>query len=518
MPNESILVVDDAPVNLKLTGILLRKEGYDVHSAVDAEQALRLLDHFHPDLILVDIQLPGMDGLEFTRRIKSNAATCDIVVVALTACAMKGDDDKAFEAGCDGYITKPIETVMLAGRIREYLDRRASPPPPPVREAAATHPQRLPGGLSFTPSEMEALRRRFLEDATLQVRLMKESLTRGLEIQVGVDTCHEWAAAATLLDYTAIVTIAGEIEALLTAHEPDANAIDDALTNLMIALIETPESASGPVPSTIVDALKGKRVALVGFPADDAERLCVALERASAKPRYFDQVTPRDSDPIRECSLILVDVTPATKDTFLLAAGPADFTGPSLVLAGIRDQILSLDPSVQLRASELLIDGWQPEEALMRLALAVSRREAVPLLAPPMSNGANAKPMNGNGRKNSEVLVADDDSTVRLVVRSALENAGIKCRMATSGTEAMQILRDCHPPVAILDVNMPGMDGYEVLSSARLESIPARIMLLTARQQEADITRAFTLGADDYLIKPFNPAELIARVKRFLRQ
>src|ERR1035437_7848051 len=131
MPSEAILVVDDAPVNLKLTGILLRKEGYDVHSAVDAEQALDLLESFHPDLMLVDIQLPGMDGLELTRRIKRDDRTRDIVVVALTACAMKGDDQKAFQAGCQGYITKPIEPGTLAGRVRDSLDRRSAPPPVP---------------------------------------------------------------------------------------------------------------------------------------------------------------------------------------------------------------------------------------------------------------------------------------------------------------------------------------------------------------------------------------------------
>jgi two-component system response regulator AdeR len=116
------------------------------------------------------------------------------------------------------------------------------------------------------------------------------------------------------------------------------------------------------------------------------------------------------------------------------------------------------------------------------------------------------------------VLVADDDMTVRLVVRSALENAGIKCRMASTGPEALQILREYRPCAAVLDINMPGMDGYEVLSAARLEAIPVRVLLLTARQQEADITRGFTLGADDYLIKPFNPPELVARLRRFLRR
>jgi CheY-like chemotaxis protein len=530
--NEAILVVDDAPVNLKLTGILLRKEGYDVHSAVDAEQALDLLETFHPDLMLVDIQLPGMDGLELTRRLKRDDRTRDIVVVALTACAMKGDDEKAFRAGCEGYITKPIETGTLAGRIREYLDRRSAPAPVPVEppppepvavEQPLPQPPGLPRSLSFTPPEMESLRRRFLEDVTLQVRHMTESLTRSLDVTSALRTCRDWTAAAAILDYQAIATLASQVEAHLSGGRPEPAVLDEALSNLMIGLIEAPESVTGPVPDPIVAALKGKRVALVGFSADDAERLCVALERASAKPRYFDRVTSRDSDPIRDCNLVLLAVTPATKDIFLLAAGPAGPPSPPLVLAGARDQILALDYSVQLRASELLIDGWQPEEALMRTALALSRKEAAVAAAVAVAAKSRTAvlpvPVNGsnNNHTSSEVLVADDDMTVRLVVRSALENAGIKCRIASNGPEAIQILREYRPCAAVLDINMPGMDGYEVLSAARLEAIPVRVLLLTARQQEADITRGFTLGADDYLIKPFNPPELVARVRRFLR-
>jgi CheY-like chemotaxis protein len=125
MPGETILVVDDAPINLKLTDILLRKEGYRVVTACDAEQALGILSSLHPDLILIDIQLPGMDGLELTRLLRRNNGTCDIVLVALTACAMKGDDQKAFEAGCDGYITKPIDTMSLGSQIRGYLQHRS---------------------------------------------------------------------------------------------------------------------------------------------------------------------------------------------------------------------------------------------------------------------------------------------------------------------------------------------------------------------------------------------------------
>src|SRR5436309_281204 len=110
MAGEPILIVDDTPVNLKLTRILLVNEGYRVLTAASAEEALELLRSYHPDLVLADIQLPGIDGLELTRRIKQEDATRDIVVVALTAFTMKGDERRAVESGCDGYITKPIDT------------------------------------------------------------------------------------------------------------------------------------------------------------------------------------------------------------------------------------------------------------------------------------------------------------------------------------------------------------------------------------------------------------------------
>src|ERR1051326_445373 len=101
MPSDPILIVDDNPVNLKLVGVLLTAEGYDVRSATDAEEALEILREFHPKIILMDIQLPGMDGLALTKLLKTDSATRDIIVLALTAYAMKGDDQKTIEAGCD---------------------------------------------------------------------------------------------------------------------------------------------------------------------------------------------------------------------------------------------------------------------------------------------------------------------------------------------------------------------------------------------------------------------------------
>jgi CheY-like chemotaxis protein len=117
-----ILMVDDNPGNMKLLSFILTKQGYDVRIAGDAEQALSVLKEFRPRLILMDVQLPGMDGLELTRRLKADPAYADIVIIAVTASAMKGDEQEALAAGCDGYITKPIDTRLMPVLVARYLE------------------------------------------------------------------------------------------------------------------------------------------------------------------------------------------------------------------------------------------------------------------------------------------------------------------------------------------------------------------------------------------------------------
>lgn len=116
-----ILIVEDNPVNLKLAAELLELEGHVVISAGDANDAIAALWRETPDLILMDIGLPGMDGLALTRRIKSEERLCHVPVIALTAFAMKGDDLNAIAAGCSGYIAKPIDTRRFAGQVAEAL-------------------------------------------------------------------------------------------------------------------------------------------------------------------------------------------------------------------------------------------------------------------------------------------------------------------------------------------------------------------------------------------------------------
>jgi DNA-binding response OmpR family regulator len=416
MAGETVLIVEDTPVNLKLTRILLRNEGYDVHTAVDAEQAVEMLGTLLPDVILVDIQLPGMNGLQLTRHIRRDPRLHGVVVIAVTASVMKGDEYKALDAGCDAFISKPIDTRSLGPRIRELLDQRAArQPSPPASEPAP------PGVPEQRPTLAEAIR----------------------------------------------------------------------------------------------EELSGRRVALLGFAGAEADRLCAVLARVRALPLLLDADEPQGSASVRSCQAVLFHVRPETMGSSWLA--PRDpQTGSALVLVGRREDLLTLDPSVQRRAFEFLVDDWQPEEALMRIGFALSRAESAASApsgatnSPPVASGI--PPVAGRPR----VLIADDDAAIVAVLRTMLKGQGIDTWEAYNGQDALKMIRELEPHAALLDVNMPGIDGFSILAAIRDEKLPVRVLMLTARQQENDVVLGFTLGADDYVVKPFSPPELVARLKRLL--
>lgn len=116
-----ILIVEDNEANQLLASSVLEREGYRVEIASDTEQALQRLNGKAPDLILMDVQLPGRDGLDLTRQLKADPATAAIPIVALTALAMLGDRERTMDAGCAGYIAKPIDTRTFGGEVRKYM-------------------------------------------------------------------------------------------------------------------------------------------------------------------------------------------------------------------------------------------------------------------------------------------------------------------------------------------------------------------------------------------------------------
>ena len=127
---KTILIVEDEPKNLKLLRDLLQRFGYEILEAPDGEQGVKITGEKIPDLILMDIMMPKMDGLEATRIIKADNKTKHIPVIALTSYAMKGDREKTLEAGCDGYIAKPIDIQEVLKTIEHFLTAQEKVYPP----------------------------------------------------------------------------------------------------------------------------------------------------------------------------------------------------------------------------------------------------------------------------------------------------------------------------------------------------------------------------------------------------
>jgi len=118
-----VLLIEDNPINMELATDLLEGSGFEVVTAQDAELGINLARETQPSLILMDLSLPGMDGLEATKALKADPQTAAIPIVAVTAHAMKGDEQKALDAGCEGYITKPIDTRMFPMLVMQFLEQ-----------------------------------------------------------------------------------------------------------------------------------------------------------------------------------------------------------------------------------------------------------------------------------------------------------------------------------------------------------------------------------------------------------
>ena len=122
--SKKILIVEDDPLSMKVLRMLLRSYGYSLLEATDGEEALKVARSDKPDLIIMDLRLPKVSGLEVTRQLRQMSDFSHIAIIAITAYAMKGDEEKAISAGCDAYLAKPINTRELPGLITEMLLQR----------------------------------------------------------------------------------------------------------------------------------------------------------------------------------------------------------------------------------------------------------------------------------------------------------------------------------------------------------------------------------------------------------
>lgn len=496
MAGESILVVEDAAESLKQTASLLRGAGYRVSIASSAEQALSTLRTLRPELVLVDFMLPGMNGLELTARIRQDSRLQKACVVALTACSMPGDEIRARQAGCNGYLTKPIDPASLLLRIRSYLDTGEDAP---GAYAAAAVLESSGNGIAGVPGdELAELRESFLKGGRGVSRQLLVSLEGDFDAGKAHRTVHQWVGSAGLLGFANIARHAQAVETVIRTPPCTVARLRGPITGLARAFYN-PEAGEDAGPHSAVRFLNGKRVALIGLDSEAADLVCGALEQAGAKARLFEANQTPYAEAVSICHLVIVHIRPENIYCRWLAGDAPGLPALPTLFLGAPEHVLSLRPKVLARASGLLLEGCLRDETLMRLRLALTQ-----------TGPGRERPPAG---KTGELVVACGDPSLRILIERAVEGHGLKCRVAANGPETILLLRALHPPVAMVDVSL---DGFEALAAIRAEDLPVRAIFATSHVHEDAILRGFSLGGEDYLVQPFSPLELVVRLKRLV--
>jgi CheY-like chemotaxis protein len=251
------------------------------------------------------------------------------------------------------------------------------------------------------------------------------------------------------------------------------------------------ESVLGRFPE-----LAGRRVALVGLDSDAGARLSELLGGAGA----FCRISPAAGFEAESltCDLVFVSL-PAAEDQPKTAAAAIAPTITVLSAASMGQR----HSWIKTAAADCMFYPCTSEEILTRAAVALHHK--------PLRSGRPP-------RDQFRVLVADDDPAITALLKETLESADLTCRWAADGLDTLAIAREWNPDLIVLDVNMPGMDGYRVLAALKgaNSEVRTRVMMLTAHDQESEVLKGLRLGAEDYVVKPFNPVEVLMRIKRMV--
>jgi two-component system, cell cycle response regulator DivK len=490
MENKSILLVEDNQMTVQLVRVLLADEGYDLRSAFSADEALSILDTFRPGLVLMDIQLPGKDGLELTRQLRANRAMNGTSIVALTAYGRKEDEHSCLNAGCDGYIVKPIDTSTFPATIRSFIDKRSPA---------------VPKAQSDVTDLLRDLRNQFITETSAGLDELLSTEVQGDRSRL-LRVLHRWAGTAGTLGMPGVTDQARKTAASVeSAEEVDVPAVREALDELkrLIVAAAAAPSFELALPPEIVKTLSGKRFGLAGFSESEAKRIIQVLDRTECFTLLIDTPPEGLSKAMGErFDIILLNLN-GTAGSACQKNTSAGLDKPVL-LVGSRACLTDDVISIETPARDFLMTPWDSEELLVRCCKLLS--------------GDSRKTAPAARKGPAQVVIADDDPAIGALLTAVLRRTGAECRLARNGTEALAMVREVLPDVVILDVNMPGIDGFEVLTNLRADDLAARIpvVLLTARQQEADVLKGFSCGATDYITKPFNPMEVTARIARYL--
>jgi two-component system cell cycle response regulator len=412
MENIKILVVEDNPLNLKLIKGLLKLGKYEVIEAMDAVTGIQLAQQHKPHLILMDIQLPGMDGLSATQELKKDPALKDIPVVAITAHAMQSDDNKALDAGCSGYISKPIDTRIFPDRILHFLEN---------------------------------------------------------------NTCSKTVSENNDYSYKKRILI-----------------VDDEPVNVKVLAAKLSSAKY-----EVIRAYSGKE----------------ALEKVA------------DTSP----EIILLDIMMPEMDgyevTRILKADPKTSHIPIIIVTALSDTNDKLK-AIDAGAEEFISKPVNNTELIARIKsmlrlrqyreqLDIRSHSEESFVCPTSQKGPFEAPTDG-----PLVLLVEDNESDAKLIKSHLHGQPYRLDVVSDGEEALLRAEREKVDLVLVDIMLPGIDGFEVCRRLRKmeQARNIQIVIITSLNDLENKLRGIELGADDFLVKPINCRELTSRINILLKK
>ncbi len=409
-----VLVVEDDPTTVQLVRAVLEREGCRVEAVSMAGEARARIREEPPDLLLLDLVLPDLDGRLLLMELRSREELRHIPVVAVSGRTGGAVRAECFAYGADGFVAKPVDRQQLVETVSPLFGR-SSPAAPEMRALAHVE-------------ERDQLGRRFRE--------LQEARRRN----------------------------------------PDSNR---RLTAALMEVDTEPEDGGGQEDSEVEG--RGTRERVAG--------LATALRSYMGGHDVVGRWSPAE----------LLLLAPERRPEELAE-------GLELLRESVDDPVRRFSGGVvPVSADDELVD------VVARAQRLLARQDGSPAIE---TVEEHPDPL-----PSRSVVIAEDDPVTATLIRHYMERAGMTVEVKENGKDAWEAVRSLRPALVVLDVQMPGMDGLEVLARLRREEATGdtRIIMLTSLGGDDNIARAFELGADDYVVKPFSPGEFMARALRLVR-
>jgi two-component system cell cycle response regulator len=418
MGTPTILVIEDNEMNMKLVRSILMLSRYRVLEAVNAEDGIQLAREHNPELILMDIQLPGMDGLSATRIIKKDPALKAIPVVALTSYAMPGDDKKALEAGCEAYITKPIDTRSFLGIVKKFFTNVQNPTG--FRKEVASQKEK---------NTRDRARIMIVNDDPENAKLLSAKLAK---------------------NQYEVLQAYGGMEAIEKAIK---NSPDLILIDIMMSDLNGYE-----VTKWLKNESKTAHIPVI---------LITALDSSKDKMQVFK-------------------------------SGADDFLSKPVNTIELLARVKSM----------LQLKKYQEQLLILR------RSEEK------FAFSGNQKVVTEQEKNLPRVLLVTDDEKDTKLIKSYLHSQTYHVMLAGNGKEALDLAITEKIDLILLDITMLDVDDFKTCKRLKEmdETRNIQIILITDLLKLEDKIHGFESGADDFLFKPFNSSELLAKIKVLLKK